>query len=105
MPLPPPLAGHGRTYFWEVADPEGVDVDRSADYVIGRVLEHGDTHSVRWALGYYGEECIREWFLQGRGPALLKKTREFWRVYLGLSREELCAAESFRPARFRSWPH
>ncbi len=105
MALPEPMADHGRRYFWEIADPEGVDVDEAADYVIERVLEHGDTHSVRWALDYYGEDRIRAWFLKGRGPALFKRTREFWRVYLGLSREELCAAESFRPAKYRLWPH
>jgi hypothetical protein len=104
VPLPEILAADPRRYFWDT-DPDGVDVDRHADYVIERVLDHGDLRAVRWALAFYGEDRIRQWFLAGRARGLLRRTREFWRLVLGLAEEELCTAESSRPVKSRLWPH
>jgi hypothetical protein len=102
--LPDILNADPHRYFWDT-DPERVDVDRQADYVIERILDHGDLSAVRWALSHYGEERIRQWFLAGRARGLLRRTREFWRLVLGLTEEELCSAESSRPVKSRLWPH
>ena len=78
--------------FWD-CQPERIDSESHAPYVLERVLEYGSLTSVRWALEVYGAARIKE-FVMGRGRRTLsRKTLAFWTLILGLD-TELCFERS-----------
>jgi hypothetical protein len=88
-----------RRLFWDAGEP--VDLERHADYVLGRTLEYGVTNDLRWLLKYYGPERILE-FVRRRGPHVLSvRTANFWLMALGAERWD----ESFQKRRSPLWPH
>jgi len=72
-----------RPYFQEY-DPQTLDLDRDANLILQRTLEHGTWEEVRWLFGIYGAPRIRI-FLQERGERLLSRvTFNYWRKLLGI---------------------
>jgi hypothetical protein len=90
-------------YFWEV-DPEKVDLDENAHYVMGRVLEWGNLDAVRKLRRYYGDARLKEFLLSTSSRVLSKKTMRFWQVILNLSPEECERISSIR-GKNRLWPY
>ncbi|MFZ5468548.1 MAG: DUF6922 domain-containing protein [Myxococcota bacterium] len=85
--------------FWDAG--ETIDPERNADYVLGRVLEHGRHEDVRWLLGYYGAERILD-FVRRRGPQVLSPaTANFWLMALGGEHWD----ESYQSRKSPLWPH
>lgn len=82
-------------YFWEV-EPEKVDLEKNAYYIMGRVLEHGDFDAARHVRRYYGDARLREFLLSTNSRVLSKRTMRFWQVVLGLSPEECEKISSIR---------
>lgn len=92
----PPGVSH---LFWDAGEP--VDPERHADYVLGRVLEHGGLDDVRWLLGRYGPQRILG-FVRRRGANVLSpRTANFWLMALGGERWN----ESYQGRRSPLWPH
>jgi hypothetical protein len=84
--------------FWDCR-PESIDPDIHGPFVLERVLEYGSLASVRWALGAYGPDRIRE-FLRTRGARTLsRKTLSFWTLLLDLEGEVCFETSSLRRSR------
>lgn len=78
--------------FWDCR-PETIDTETHAPYVLERILEYGSLAGVRWALGTYEAERIKE-FIRSRGiRTLSRKTLRFWALLLGLE-DEACFEKS-----------
>jgi hypothetical protein len=82
--------------FWDV-DPAAIDLIRDRRYVLGRVLERGRMSDVRWVVGAYGLEGVREFFRSGGNPELSRATRILWQGVLGESEDQWPSA-SRRPS-------
>ena len=53
-----------------------------ADFVIGRLLEEGDSEDLRWLLDRVSKNAITDW-LDRRGPRQLsRRSRAFWAMLL-----------------------
>ncbi|MCL4709170.1 hypothetical protein KJ068_28755 [bacterium] len=74
-------------YFWEV-DPQKVDTQKHAFYVLGRVLEFGDREAVRSARKIYGDRQIKELLLSTYSRGLSNQTIRRWQKVLKLKPEE-----------------
>jgi hypothetical protein len=74
-----------KPYFQEY-DFRTLDLDRDADLIIQRTLEHGTWDEVRWLFRTYGSSRIRT-FVRERGERLLSPVPfNYWRRLLGLRR-------------------
>ncbi len=45
--------------FWDVNE-QKIDAEKSADFIIGRILDYGNTEEWRAIRNFYGEEKIKE---------------------------------------------
>jgi len=67
-------------------DPESLQLDRDAELIIQRTLEHGTWEEIRWLFSTYGGSRIRD-FVQQRGERMLSRvTFNYWRKLLGVRR-------------------
>ncbi|MEW5799308.1 MAG: hypothetical protein AB1728_09900 [Bacteroidota bacterium] len=87
-----------RSLFWDV-DPEKIDLERNANYVIERFLEYGTLEGVRWLRKLYGDERIKHYILQRGYKTLSNKTLNFWKLLLNLEREECLQPSSLKSSR------
>src|SRR3972149_7277272 len=79
--------------------PERLDLEAQASFILERILEYGSLTSVRWALEVYGAARIKE-FLMGRGRRTLsRKTLAFWTLILGLDTEPCFERSSLTRSR------
>lgn len=76
-----------RALFWDV-DPESIDMERKADFVIERALEYGTWDQVKLAREHYGDERIRQYILKRGFKVLSNKTFNFWLTVFDLHPEE-----------------
>ncbi len=84
--------------FWD-CQPERLDSEIYAPYVLERVLEYGSLASARWALDVYGAGRIKT-FLMGCGRRTLsRKTLAFWILMLGLDAEPCFERSSLTHSR------
>ncbi len=84
--------------FWD-CQPERLDPEAQAPFVLERILEYGSLASVRWALDVYGVGRITE-FLMGRGRRTLsRKTLAFWTLVLRLDAEPCFERSSLARSR------
>lgn len=87
-----------REYFWDVKF-EDMSVDKSAAFVIKRVLDRGTTSHVNWVLDTYGTDAIKEVLLTTRD--LSRPTGNFWADILGLDKKKLpCLQKPYSPIHF-----
>jgi hypothetical protein len=75
-------------FFWDVA-PRQIDLGEQSEYVIARLLEHGDLAAIRWLLMAYTEQQIAK--VVKRSRQLSRKTANFWRLRLAISESEVYA--------------
>ena len=75
-------------FFWDVA-PIQIDLREHSEYVIARLLEHGDLAAVRWLLMVYTKKEIAKVVRQSR--QLSRKTANFWRLRLAIAKSEVYA--------------
>jgi len=64
-----------RSLFWDV-DPQTIDLEKNARYIIERVLDFGSDEEVRWMWGLYPRERIRDVIEHSR--VLQPHTRALW---------------------------
>lgn len=84
MPISDPfLSQLSPQLFWDV-DPDAVDPEAHADFLIVRVMERGTHENVRAAWSYYGASKIQAALLAA--PALSPKTIAFFANQFGLRR-------------------
>ncbi len=74
-----------RPYFWDT-EFSTILPERHRDFILSRILEHGDLEAVRWALRTYPKPLIID-FLRGRGKAVLsQRAWHFWASHVRLAR-------------------
>ncbi len=77
--IPSGLKPHFQEY-----DFQTLDLDRDANLIIQRTLEHGTWDEVRWLFAVYGGERILT-FVRERGERLLSRvTFNYWRKLFGI---------------------
>ena len=82
--LPPRLD----RFFWDVYPPR-IDLGQHSEYVIARLLEHGDLDAIQWVMKAYRKEDIANVVRQSR--QLSRKTANFWRLRLAIPKKTVYA--------------
>jgi hypothetical protein len=65
-------------------------------FVIGRLLEEGDTQDLRWLVRTVGEEALERWLASRGERQLSRRSRAFWSLVL--------TGETMRGADDPLWP-
>ena len=68
--------------FFQEYDLSRLDVERSAETIIERVLQYGNRVEIRWLFATYGRGRIEDWVREWGGMALPEPHRTFWRLML-----------------------
>ncbi|PIP57775.1 hypothetical protein COX03_01290 [Candidatus Woesebacteria bacterium CG22_combo_CG10-13_8_21_14_all_39_10] len=85
-------------YFWDV-DPTKVNLHRGADFVVKRILEHGQTADLRWVVNRYGTGAIKQVLFKYRD--LSRKTGLFWSHILDIPKDKIkCLQIPYHPIPF-----
>ncbi len=77
--------------FWEL-DPDRIELEADAAYVIGRILEHGGLVEVRWAIARYGLDTIHRYLRDVGHSELSARTIAFWRAVFTAAEDETWAS-------------
>lgn len=75
-----------KKYFWDV-NLDQLDVVNDADFILKRVLEHGETQDIFWLKKNYSQEKFRHVFKTYRDFS--RKTGLFWSALLNLNPDEV----------------
>ncbi len=65
--------------FWDV-DPQTIDPDKNASYVIERILDFGNDKEVGWMWQHYDHALIKQVLEKSR--VVFPRTRAFWSLLL-----------------------
>jgi uncharacterized protein DUF6922 len=68
---------------WDT-DPGAVTWEAHRDFLVGRVLAHGDWNALCWLRKAAGDEAIRAWVVATRGRRLAREQIRFWQLLLDL---------------------
>lgn len=92
-----------RTYFWDT-NTETLDPVKSAHFVIGRLLDKGNTEAATWVLDNYSRDDIERTFMTLRDFS--PKTANFWSMYLGIPKDKIvCLQTPYLRQRRSHWPY
>lgn len=84
-------------FFWDT-DPDGIEVQAHATYIIERLMEVGDMGASRWMLAAFSREKIVSVLKTTR--SLTPKSAHFWALYFNLNPDEVpCIRKSWRLPR------
>lgn len=72
-----------KTLFWDVAD---LNPLKDYNFIIGRILNFGDTEDFKWAMKFYGLEKVKQSLLESR--QLEKKSLYFWCQYFNIDKSQ-----------------
>jgi len=89
-PAIPAWPAEVRALFWD-CDPDGITLERHADFVLGRVLSRGDWKAVRWLRGTVGDEAVADYLARTSGRLLSPRQLRLWETILDLPRERVTA--------------
>ncbi len=73
-------------YFWDVPF-DKLDLQKNPRFILKRVIDRGDTQSLRWALTIFSLDDIRELILTSRD--ISRKTANFWAHILDINPKEV----------------
>ncbi len=65
--------------FWDV-NPEKIDPEKNAQYVIERVADFGNDKEARWVLDFYSKRLLRKIIAKSR--CLRPETKNLWKLIL-----------------------
>lgn len=92
-----------RQYFWEV-DFNKLDRDKSWEYVIHRLLEHGNDRAVKWMFENYKKKRMQ--YVLCKYRSFSEKSAIFWALVLRVPRDKIvCLQKPFLEMRKRTWPY
>jgi hypothetical protein len=91
-----------RWLFWDV-DPDALQLERDKRYLLARVLERGRLADVRWAVGVFGLEGIRDFFKAGGHPELTRRTLALWTAFFDDQGEPWPTSSSWRQTSAAPW--
>ena len=91
----PKLPEYFREYFWDV-EFENIDIEKSRFFIVKRVLDRGDTSSLRFVIDTYGLDAIKEVVLTTRD--LSRPTGNFWADMFNLDKNQVpCLQKPYSP--------
>jgi succinate dehydrogenase flavin-adding protein (antitoxin of CptAB toxin-antitoxin module) len=73
-------------YFWDVHIEE-LDLELHSRFIIERLLNEGDHHTLLWVCNTYSMDKIRTVVLKSRN--LSRKTARYWQYYFNLKEEDM----------------
>lgn len=92
-----------KKYFWET-EAKKLDFKKDAQYIISRILEHGDIDALRWLLKTFDRKLIKRVILEYRGFS--PQTANFWRLFFKLDKNKiLCLRRSYQKTQKTHWPY
>lgn len=65
--------------FWDT-NPDKIDTDRNAQYIIERVLDFGNDGEVKWLYHFYDTSLIKDVVTKSR--SLMPETKNLWTLLL-----------------------
>ncbi len=68
-----------QSLFWDT-NPDNIDLKKNAQYVIERVLDHGNDMEVRWLRNFYDLSIIKKIVIKSR--SLRPETKNLWTLLL-----------------------
>jgi hypothetical protein len=77
-----PLPDSVRRLFWDT-DPDTVDLDRHADYVMERIMSRGTLDAMHWLRRTYSVERMAN-FLRRKAHRLSPRDRAYWCLVAGV---------------------
>jgi len=72
------------TPFFQEYNLAQLDIERSANTIIERVLQFGNRAEILWLFSCYSQQRIRNWVQQWGGMALPEPHLTFWKLVLNL---------------------
>ncbi len=97
------LPGFLKKYFWDV-DFKSIDLQKSDQYIIARLIDRGDDKAIRWLFVNYSKDIIKEVVTTRRGFS--PKTVNFWTIVLGIDkRKVVCLQTPYLRVRQQLWPY
>jgi len=71
-----------RVLLWDV-EPDTVDLDRHADYLMERIMGRGSWEAMRWLRRTYPREKVAD-FVRRRGSHLAPRDEAYWALIAGV---------------------
>ena len=68
-----------QSLFWDT-NPDNIDLEKNAQYVIERVLDFGNDKEVRWLRSFYDLSIIKKIVIKSR--CLRPETKNLWTLLL-----------------------
>jgi hypothetical protein len=68
-----------QSLFWDV-DPDTIDVEKNATYIIERIMDFGNDDEVRWMWKTYTKDRLLG--VIGRSRSLHDESRIFWKIVI-----------------------
>lgn len=65
--------------FWDT-NPDKIDTEKNAQYIIERILDFGNDEEVKWLWDYYNKSLIKKIVVKSR--SLMPETRNLWMLLL-----------------------
>lgn len=97
------LPDFAHRFFWDV-DPARLDPEAYPEYVIERLLEHGDLRSVRWMLNNFPPPQIVRVLKTSR--RLSAFSANFWALFFDVDKENvLCLSTPSLREPGPTWPY
>ncbi len=88
------LRGFDNSLFWDV-NPEKLDAEKDAQFIIGRVLDFGDLDEFRAVKKFYGLSKIKQAALEH--PFESERSRNFWELVFKLPSKSLSCTRRHLP--------
>ncbi len=86
-----------KPYFWDI-DFSELDL-KNSQFIIKRVLDRGDTSSIKWLVNNYSKKDIENTIMKSRD--LSQKTANFWADLYKMDRTKiLCLQKPYSPIQF-----
>ena len=60
----------------------------ATEFLVGRLLEDGETGDLQWLTTAVSEECLVDWLRRRAARQLSRRSRAFWEIVLGCQAEE-----------------
>ncbi len=90
-----------KKYFWDI-NFKKLDPDKYQDYIIARLLEHGNIRSLRWMLKNFKEGRIKKVVMEKKGFS--PKTANFWALFFNINKSKVkCLNKSYQKIRSEYW--
>ena len=70
-------------YFWD-SDITSLSWERNKNFIIRRILEHGDYDSLHWLRAQLGDAGLRAWIIARNGKGLTPRQVRYWALILDI---------------------